>query len=83
MKIDKVSVKVTPVSSYKGHCVVADVEREQYSIIYLTRPKVISKKSFLAIVKAIEVNLPDGFEFELEPELVKEDDKAPIKVAKK
>lgn len=81
MKIDKISVASSPTLANKNYYIVADVGRQRYPLICLSRPKVVDEESFIRIVEAIEAVLPDGFEFELQ--LKKENSKAPIKVAKK
>lgn len=68
MKIDEVFVEISPTLSYKNYCVMVTVGRKRFPLVYLNRPKVISKKSFCEAMEAIEVKLPDGFEFELEPD---------------
>ncbi len=83
MKIDKTFVAIAPKLSYDGYCIIAMVGREMYTLSYFRRPKAISEKSFNEAMEQIEVKLPDGFEFELETEIVKEDAKASVKVTKR
>ena len=68
MKIDEVTVEVSPTLSYTNYCVMVKVGRKRYPLVYLNRPKVISKESFCQVMEMIEVAGLDGFEFELEPE---------------
>ncbi len=81
MKVNEVSVEIAPTSSYKKYCVVVKVGRKRYDFVHLNKPKVISGKSFDEAMEVIEITLPDGFEFELEPGEV--EGKAPVKVARK
>lgn len=81
MKVDNVFVEASPTLSYTNFCVMVTVGRRRYPLVYLNRPKVISEKSFCEAMEVIDIKLPDGFEFELEPE--KEKGKAPVEVAKK
>ncbi len=68
MKIDEVTVEADPVSSYPKHCVKARVGRDRFSLIHFNKPKAVSQKSFDALMKVVEVEIPSDFEFELELE---------------
>ena len=85
MKIDQTYVEIAPTLSYTNWCVVVKVGRKTFPFVHLNRPKVISEESFNEAMEAIEIKLPDGFEFELaefEPESP-DKGKAQVKVAKK